>query len=782
VPESTGTATRLVRGDPTATPIAETIPIDARTSDARIAPTGRQSEAARIATAPPVLASTGTATRLVRGDPNSLTFSFDGAINGRSVDILVDSGAYLSFLSEDFYREHLAATRQQATTDVPVTLADGTPYTVNTVVRTKLRINQPYGHPYETVVQLHVLPMRNGYDLLLGEPFLREMHVVLSYESNSMAIRRGERWITLYSAAARPIVSPKTFNRLVGTIADGRLCHPTHVSEHPSDDFPLISDTDGPCGAIHFIPGPVPDSNTPENESPLPDARPVLAVTDAAPASPGTSATSEADSALADLSPADASFVRGLQHQYPGVFDGTSQAHTTGATKRAHAVTHSIKLQAGTEPVAASFRRMSPQMLGELQKQLATFLANGEIEPARGPWASPILFVRKKNGTYRFCVDYRALNAKTIKDRYPLPRMEDCLDQLRGACYFTALDLQSGYHQVPMAEKSKPLTAFTCRYGTYQFRVMPFGLTNAPATFQAWMNDILRPFLDRFVVVYLDDILIYSRTEEEHRRHLTDVMRALEDAGARLNLAKCKFFQDQTTFLGHIVTRQGVHTDPRLVAKIRENPRPTSKKDVRSFLGVVNYYRRFIQGCAQISAPLYDLTDNSHAPMTMDGRVRTGVRRAERQTCDRPSAHHRRREQTVRRAHGCLSTRHRRGPLSARRRRTHAPRRVPFQETHGRTDEEVHLRAGAAGNQRRARTLEGLPPRQRRHRAQDGPPSVDAPRYHRPLQRHARALVGEDIEIPRANRVFARRGKRRRRLLQPSRALGGALNQRQQCG
>jgi transposase InsO family protein len=615
VPESTGTATRLVRGDPTATPIAETIPIDARTSDARIAPTGRQSEAARIATAPPVLASTGTATRLVRGDPNSLTFSFDGAINGRSVDILVDSGAYLSFLSEDFYREHLAATRQQATTDVPVTLADGTPYTVNTVVRTKLRINQPYGHPYETVVQLHVLPMRNGYDLLLGEPFLREMHVVLSYESNSMAIRRGERWITLYSAAARPIVSPKTFNRLVGTIADGRLCHPAHVSEHPSDDFPLISDTDGPCGAIHFIPGPVPDSDTPENESPLPDARPVLAVTDAAPASPGTSATSEADSALADLSPADASFVRGLQHQYPGVFDGTSQAHTTGATKRAHAVTHSIKLQAGTEPVAASFRRMSPQMLGELQKQLATFLANGEIEPARGPWASPILFVRKKNGTYRFCVDYRALNAKTIKDRYPLPRMEDCLDQLRGACYFTALDLQSGYHQVPMAEKSKPLTAFTCRYGTYQFRVMPFGLTNAPATFQAWMNDILRPFLDRFVVVYLDDILIYSRTEEEHRRHLTDVMRALEDAGARLNLAKCKFFQDQTTFLGHVVTRQGVHTDPRLVAKIREHPRPTSKKDVRSFLGVVNYYRRFIQGCAQISAPLYDLTDNSHAPM-----------------------------------------------------------------------------------------------------------------------------------------------------------------------
>ncbi len=589
-------------------PAAETIPIDARFQYARIALPPTQSEAVRVAPAPLVLASTdnGTVTHPVGGDPSSLTFSFDGAINGTSVDILVDSGAYLSFLSERFYNEHLAAAKQRTPTDVPVTLADGTPYRVTTAVRTKLRIDQPYRNPYETYVQLHVLPMRNGYDVLLGEPFLRETQAVLSYETDSMAIKRGHRWTTLYSAVARPLVSPKAFKKLVGTIAAGHVGQP-RVSEQPSDDCAdcsFISDTDELYGAIHFIPGPFADTDIPRGESPLPHTGPVLAVTDAAPA------TSKDTSALADLSPADSSFVRGLQQQYPGVFDGTARA--TGC---ARAVTHSIQLQPDTQPVSAPSRRMSPPMLRELQKQLDTMLENNLIEPARGPWASPILFVRKKDGTYRFCVDYRALNAKTIKDRYPLPRMEDCLDQLLGACYFTALDLQSGYHQIPMAEDSKQFTQFICRRGTFQFNVMPFGLTNAPATFQAWMNDILQPFLDKFVVVYLDDVLIYSRTHEDHRRHLTDVIRALEEAGAKLNLAKCKFFQAQTTFLGHVVTRQGIHTDPRLVSKIREHPRPTSKKEVRSFLGVVNYYRRFIQGCAEIAAPLYSLTDQNNTPM-----------------------------------------------------------------------------------------------------------------------------------------------------------------------
>eukprot|EP00889_Picochlorum_renovo_P005491 jgi/Picre1/32521/NNA_007867.t1 len=215
---------------------------------------------------------------------------------------------------------------------------------------------------------------------------------------------------------------------------------------------------------------------------------------------------------------------------------------------RPYAVEHHIDLVPGTKAKVQPLRRMSPTLLGELRKQLQQFLDKRIIEPSTSPFGSNVLFVKKKNGDLRMCVDYRMLNQQTVKDSYPLPNIDELLDQLSGAKYFTALDLNSGYHQIPVAKKDKHKTAFRTRYGSYQFRVMPFGLTNAPATFQAWMNEMLKPHMDAFVVVFLDDILIFSKTKEEHKEHVRTVLQCFKENKVYLNMKKCEFFRQSTNF------------------------------------------------------------------------------------------------------------------------------------------------------------------------------------------------------------------------------------------
>jgi hypothetical protein len=206
------------------------------------------------------------------------------------------------------------------------------------------------------------------------------------------------------------------------------------------------------------------------------------------------------------------------------------------------------------------------------------------------------------------CVDYRALNKLTVKNRYPLPRIDDLLDHLHGACVFTKLDLQSGYWQIRISEEDIPKTAFRTRYGHYEWRVMPFGLTNALATFQALMNDVLRPFLDNLVIVYLDDILIFSETLEDHPEHVDKVLTAFKKARLYAGLDKCAFAMKEVAFLGHIVSGEGIKMDPKKVEAIRERPAPRNITEVRSFLGLTGFYRRFIHHYAHKALPLTNLT------------------------------------------------------------------------------------------------------------------------------------------------------------------------------
>ena len=255
---------------------------------------------------------------------------------------------------------------------------------------------------------------------------------------------------------------------------------------------------------------------------------------------------------------------------------------------------HRIDLEPGAQPTYRPDYKKSLPEYDEMKRQITEMLESGEIQPSVSPSGAPVLFVKKQDGSLRMCIDYRALNKQTIKNKYPLPRIEEMLDRLGKAKYFTKLDLRSGYHQIRVAEEDIYKTAFSTRYGHYEFLVMPFGLTNAPATFQTLMNDIFRPFLDRFVMVYLDDILIYSDSPEEHAEHIRKVLDLLRKNKLYCKESKCEFFKTEVAFLGHVISGEGVKADPRKVQAVVDWPQPENVKQVRSFLGLANYYRRYV--------------------------------------------------------------------------------------------------------------------------------------------------------------------------------------------
>src|SRR5437667_4652721 len=251
---------------------------------------------------------------------------------------------------------------------------------------------------------------------------------------------------------------------------------------------------------------------------------------------------------------------------------------------------------------------LSEQQLREQTKQMEDLLKKGLIQESSSPWGAPVLFVAKKTpGEWRMCIDYRALNARTIRNTYPLPRIQECIDKLGNARRLSLLDLVSSYWQTRVAKKDVQKTAFNTRYGKYEFLVMPFGLTNAPVTFQTLMNQILRPYIYKFVLVYLDDILIYSNSDEEHLEHLRLVFEALREYKLYAKPSKCTFNQQTVEFCGHLVGQGVTRVLDSKVKAIQEWPQPRNVQEVRQFYGLVNYYRRFIRHFSIIAAPLSDL-------------------------------------------------------------------------------------------------------------------------------------------------------------------------------
>ena len=270
-------------------------------------------------------------------------------------------------------------------------------------------------------------------------------------------------------------------------------------------------------------------------------------------------------------------------------------------------IQHHISTTAET-PIHQRAYRTSPKMRVEIQTQVNELLDRGIVEESFSPWASPIVMVKKKDNTFRFCVDYRALNAITIRDSHPIPRQDDSIDALSSSSFFSVIDLSSGYWQVKLNPLSKEKTAFTTGSGLYQFTVMPFGLVNAPMTFQRLMESVLNGLHWSTCLVYLDDCIIMGRTFDEHLSNLQEVLQRFRQANLKLKPSKCQFFKKEVTYLGYVIGSEGVLPDPNNIEKVSKWPVPRNVTEVRSFLGLASFYRRFIPKFSQIASPLTDLT------------------------------------------------------------------------------------------------------------------------------------------------------------------------------
>jgi hypothetical protein len=232
----------------------------------------------------------------------------------------------------------------------------------------------------------------------------------------------------------------------------------------------------------------------------------------------------------------------------------------------------------------------------------------GHIRPSSSPFASSVVLVKKKDGTMRMCIDYRALNKKTIKNMYPIPRIDELLDELHGTVYFSKIDLCSRYHQIRVREHDIHKMTFRCHYGHYEFLVMPFGITNAPTTFQSCMNHIFNKQLRKYLLVFFDDLLIYRKTWEDHLKHLDQILSIMEEQSLYAKESKCEFGMIEVLYLGHIIGAKGVQVHQEKIQTILDWPTPRNITELRGFLGICTYYRRFVKGFSQLCAPLTDLT------------------------------------------------------------------------------------------------------------------------------------------------------------------------------
>lgn len=476
------------------------------------------------------------------------TMRLCGKVGALNVMILVDSGSIVSFISTKL-AEHLKDQIQTCPPSSFIT-ADGSPMSCTQSIPRLQWCTQ--GHTFVSAVK--VLPLK-CYDIILGQDWLEECSPMwVHWTKKIMRFQHKGSSIELYGV--KPEVTKCTAistNKLKGLIKRTAISHCVQVA--------TVS-----APKQEWVPY---DANICQVEPEVIEDTPGL--------------------------------IQILLSQYPDIF----QEPSTLPPRRQH--DHRIDLLPGSQPVNVKPYRYTPAQKSEIKTQLSDMLKNGIIKQSTSPCASPVLLVKKKDGPWRFCIDYRHLNAITVKNKHPLLIVDELIDELANAKWFSKLDLRSGYHQICIADGDTHKTAFKTHNGLYEFLVIPFGLTNAPATFQSIMNTVFAPLLRKGVLVFMDDILIYSSTLEEHCALLKQVLEILRENKFYVKMSKCSFAQQTIEYLGHCISGQGVATEPAKILAVQQWPIPKNLKELRGFLGLTGYYRKFIRHYGMISRPLTNM-------------------------------------------------------------------------------------------------------------------------------------------------------------------------------
>ena len=519
---------------------------------------------------------------------HSLTFQFTGQVAGLKADVLTDSGASDVYIAR-------GAVQRAGLPEIPalkrtVELGDGHAVTTcSSTVQLPVKIGA-----YRAKVTAHVLDsLVGGFDLILGDSWLRAVGAIVDYGRNQLRLKQGRRLLTLVPRTKQqsPLQMAST---MAGGEAAGASKGPPRGLLTAKRMFRELVRAGARGDQAFFVM--------------VRAAEDVEKGTLGVASASGSAGHGPAEPEDPTLMPTAA--VRRLQQQYSDVL----VEELPPGEPPDRGVVHTVQLLPGSKPPSRPLYRMSPRELEEVKRQVAELLAKGLIEPSQSPFASPVLFVQKKDGTLRMCIDYRALNRITVRNQWPLPRIDVLLDSLHSATILSTLDLASGYHQIRISEEDRPKTAFRTPMGLYQFKVLSFGLTNAPSTFAAVMHKIFGDLLHRKgcgVLIYLDDVLVYSRTAAEHEEMLEEVLKRLRRHKLYAKASKCNWNKPELPFLGHIVGRHGTKVDPAKVAAVAEWPRPKSLTELRSFLGLANYFRRFMRGYAQHTSPLNQLLSGS---------------------------------------------------------------------------------------------------------------------------------------------------------------------------
>jgi len=473
--------------------------------------------------------------------------SLSGKIDRHAVSVMIDSGASGNFMAKqlvDLCGLPVARTSKGLT----VTLADGNVRPCDSSVSVTLRMGK-----HQETMALRVIDLPH-HDIILGKPWLRTHNPRIDWKRNTVLLGGGRDTVVLRGA------QPSRASMGQRSELQGLLLTHLQIKRAARHNEPMLL-------------GVVRDVNT-----------------------EGQPAEGNGDSAADDM-------VKAILGDYA---DRLVEKLPAGLPP-SRGCDHAIPLKPNATPPFKPMLRLSYAELDEMKKQLQDLLNKGYIRPSSSPFGAPVLFVRKKDGSFRMCIDYRALNKVTVMDRYPLPRIDELIDRLHGAKWFTKIDMAQGYHQLRVREEDVHKTAFRTRYGHFEFLVLPFGLCSAPASFMRLMHHIFDDLLDQCVVIFIDDVLIYSRTKDEHDKHVRMVLDRLRQHSLFAKLSKCSFFKPEVEFLGFVVGRHGVGMEQAKIKAVLDWPAPENRKQLMSFLGLANYYRKFIKDHAAICAPLTEL-------------------------------------------------------------------------------------------------------------------------------------------------------------------------------